>query len=169
MEPEDCNMPQLVSQLRTAHFQSYLLSHGWVETSSRFVDHLRFEGDMHDGEGVYELYLPVSTSVPKYRTRLMRCITKLCGIEDREPADVARDIFAGEITNQEHDAPAGGTRLRVHNSGTGPLHLSIDEPEREHTLLAGEAIELICHVDAGSSIEIERGDATLLVRASSRG
>ena len=88
MSPEDCTMPQIVSQLKTAQFQSYLLSHGWVETSSRYVDHLRFEGDMHDGEGMYELYVPISTSVPKYRTRLMRCITKLCGIEDREhPGD----------------------------------------------------------------------------------
>jgi hypothetical protein len=165
MSPEDCTMPQIVSQLKTAQFQSYLLSHGWVETSSRYVDHLRFEGDMHDGEGVYELYVPISTSVPKYRTRLMRCITKLCGIEDREPAEVARDIFAGQAAEQEKKTPAVLTRLRVQNSGTGPLRLSIAEPTREHTLLAGEAIELNYDAGAGQSIEIDRGDGTLIVRA----
>jgi hypothetical protein len=158
-------MPQLVAQLKTAQFQTYLLSHGWVETSSRYIDHLRFEGDMHDGEGVYELYVPISTSVPKYRTRLMRCITKLCGIEDREPADIARDICSGAAADELNKAPAALTRLRVQNSGSGPLDLSIEEPARQHTLLAGEAIELNCDIAAGKTIEIERGDATLIVRA----
>jgi hypothetical protein len=162
---DDCTMPQLVSQLKTAQFQTYLLTHGWVETSSRYIDHLRFEGDMHDGEGVYELYVPISTSVPKYRTRLMRCITKLCGIEDREPADIARDIFAGPAAGESTTMTVAVTRLRVQNSGTGPLRLSIEEPSRDHTLLAGEAIELNCDVGAGQSIELERGDGTLVVRA----
>src|SRR6185436_13958654 len=94
MPSDECSIQQLVAQLRTAHFQSYLLSHGWVETYSSYSDQRRFEADMNDGEGVYELYLPASTDVAKNRTRLLRNIYKLCGIEDREPAEIAREMVA---------------------------------------------------------------------------
>src|SRR6476646_2613868 len=91
MSLDEGNIQQLVAQLRAAQFQSYLLSHGWVETSSSQIGQQRFEADMNDGEGVYELYLPSSTDVARYKTRMLRNIYKLCGIEDREPAEIARD------------------------------------------------------------------------------
>src|SRR5262245_51312819 len=94
MASDDCSMQQLVAQLRTAHFQNYLLSHGWVETSSSYADQRRFEAAMDDGDGVYEMYLPASSDVGKYQTRLLRNIYKLCGIEDREPAEIAREMVA---------------------------------------------------------------------------
>src|SRR5690349_20182049 len=97
MASDECSIQQLVSQLRTAHFQSYLLSLGWVETASGYTDRLRFETDIDGAEGVYELYVPASADVAKYRTRLLRNIYKLCGIEDREPADIAREMIADPV------------------------------------------------------------------------
>jgi hypothetical protein len=53
----------------------------------------------------------------------------------------------------------------VRNADSRPLKLRINSPPREHELLPGEAIELVCHVDADGLLEIERGDGSLIVRA----
>src|SRR5215204_394479 len=164
MSLDECSIQQLVAQLRTAQFQSYLLSHGWVETSSSYTDQLRFEADMSDGEGVYELFLPASSDVARYRTYLLRNIYKLCGIEDREPAEIAREMVADHPEAESPVVSAVGTRLRVHNSGSTPLSVSLDSPARKHTLYTNEAIELICA--HGESIEIERTDDAVLIRAA---
>src|SRR4051812_46796930 len=97
MPEDECSMQELASQLGTANFRGYLLSRGWVETPSRLVDQLRFEARMSGSADVYEMYLPASIKTAKYRTRLLRNIYKLCGIEDREPAEIAREIIAIRI------------------------------------------------------------------------
>jgi hypothetical protein len=164
MSPDECSIQQLVAQLRTAQFQSYLLSHGWVETSSSYTNQLRFEADMSDGEGVYELYLPASSEVARYQTHLLRSIYKLCGIEDREPADIAREMVADRPEIESPVVSAVGTRLRVHKSGSTPLRVSVDSPAREHTLYADESIEMIC--GRSESIEIERSDDAVVIRTT---
>jgi hypothetical protein len=164
MSVDECNMQQLVSRLRTVHFHSYLLSHGWVETPSPYVDQLRFEGNTIDGEGVYEMFLPASADVAKYQTRLLRNLYKLCGIEDREPAEIAQEIIASCAAAQSTDAAREATRLRVHNSGSNPLRVRINAPEREHILCANEAIELMCCIAAGETLGIERSDKALVIR-----
>src|SRR5437764_15356535 len=92
MSDTNGSLQHLLAQLGTAHFQNYLRSHGWVETPSRYSDQLRYEGNMNGGDAIYELYLPASADVGKYQTRLLRGIYKLCGIEDREPAEIAREM-----------------------------------------------------------------------------
>ena len=152
MSADDCSIQQLVAQVRTVHFESYLLSHGWAETSSGFAGKRRFEADMNDGEGVYELFLPASSDVAKDRTRLLRNIYKLCGIEDREPVDIAREMIASPSEIGPPVASVTGTRLRVNNSGSTPLLVRVDSPAHEHMLNAREAIDIICA--SGGSIEI---------------
>jgi hypothetical protein len=164
MSLDECSIQQLVAQLRTAQFQSYLLSRGWVETSSSQAGQRRFEADMNDGEGVYEMYLPASTEVAKNKTKLLRNIYKLCGIEDREPAEIAREIVASRVEAEPSPTSTATTRLRLHNSGSTPLQVSIDSPAREHTLYANEAIEVMCN--ASESLEIERSDSALVIRTT---
>jgi hypothetical protein len=164
MPADECSIQQLIAQLRTVHFQSYLLSHGWSETSSSVSDQRRFEADMNDGEGMYELYLPASADVAKDRTRLLRNIYKLCGIEDREPVDIAREMVASRTEACPPVAPVAGIRLRVNNSGSTPLLVRVDSPAREHMLHANEAIDLICA--SRESIEIQRTDHALEIRTA---
>jgi len=162
MPTDGCSIQQLMAQLRTTHFQSYLLSHGWVETSSSQAGQRRFEADMTDDEGVYEMYLPASTDVAKYQTRLLRNIYKLCGIEDREPADIAREMVADHTAVEPPIVSVVATRLRVHNSASTPMRVSVDSPAREHILYANEAIEMMC--GRSDSIQIERTDDAVVIR-----
>ena len=177
MANEEYSFRQLVSQVKIAHFKSYLLDRGWEERPSRYDDHVYFEGELHDGVHPYELYLPSSTDVPKCQTTLMRAFYKLCGIEDREPEQIARDVLASPSARAQVESktaanrPAAGasqTRLRVYNSGSSPLQLRIDSPLREHEMLPGEAIELVCDVATTGSLEIERDDTSLTILTSGR-
>ena len=168
MDGEMCDIRQLVSQLTTAHFRSYLLSQEWEEKPSRFADQLYFQGEVFDGESRYELYLPMPEA-PRYQTFVLRAIYKLCGIEDREPFEIVRDMLATPIVAPPIEELGGVARVRVRNSDSRPLQLRIDSPPRQHQLLPGEAIELVCHVGEGGMLEIERGDGSLLIRARERG
>jgi hypothetical protein len=168
MADVEYDIRQLVSRLKTAHFKGYLLSQGWQEKPSRYVDQLYFEGRIHEGGEPYELYLPGSMGGARYQTLVMRAIYKLCGIEDREPAEIARDMLASPIGVTQAGEFTEVARLRVRNSGFRPLHLEIGSPPREHEMLPGEAIELVCHVGAGELLEIERGDKSLIIRTPSR-
>jgi hypothetical protein len=158
------DIQQLVSRLQMAHFRSYLLARGWQEQPSRYLDHVYFETPMADGSGMYELYIPTSENVPKYRTRQMRAIYKLCGIEDREPYEITQDLLACDIS--EPAGPSAAiTRMRVQNVGSTVLHVRVSSPQREYELLPEEAVELKCEVPATSYLEIERGDASLTIVA----
>ncbi len=168
MSIDECSIQQLVAQLRITHFQSYLLNHGWVETPSRYADQLRYEGNMNDGEGVYEMYLPVSSDVAKYRTRLLRNIYKLCGIEDREPREIAREMVVRHEAVESREATRDVARLRVLNAGSKPLHVRIDLPTREHTLYEHEAIELTCRGAMYEILEIEQSENGLAIRTLPR-
>jgi hypothetical protein len=93
----------------------------------------------------------------------MRAIYKLCGIEEREPEEITRDLLASKISARRPAQAAGGSiRLRFVNSGSTPLQIRIDSPLREHELLPEEAIELKCDAPTGS-LEIERDDASLTI------
>jgi hypothetical protein len=164
MAGAEYDIRRVVAQLSAAHFRSYLLDHGWEETPCRFVDRLRFEST--DESDRYELYLPTSTEVPRYHTHVMRAIYKLCGIEDRDPAEIARDLFAGASV----DAAAAGLDsticVKVRNSASAPLRVQIGPPSREHTMLPGEAIELRCLLSPADALEITHGSQLLDIRAS---
>jgi len=169
MASEEVSIRQLMARIHIGNFRSYLIERGWEERPSRYEDHIYFQGEMHGGPDPYDLYLPVSVNVPRYQTTMMRAIYKLCGIEDREPQDIARDVIASKVAV---DRSAAGnpkkTRLRVCNSGSTSLRLRIDSPHREHEMLPGEAIELVCDVATTGSLEIEHSDGSLTVLTSGR-
>jgi len=158
----EVDIQQLVSRLEMAHFRSYLLARGWQERPSRYLDHVYFETPMADGSGMYDLYIPTSENVPKYRTRQMRAIYKLCGIEDREPFEITQDLLACDIS-EPTGPPAAISRMRVQNAGSTTLHVRISSPLREYELLPEEAVELKCDVSTSGYLEIERDDKSLTI------
>ena len=120
----NCTFPELFAQPRLGG------------NSEQLFRSIAFEGNINDGEGVYELYLPASADVGKYQTRLLRNIYKLCGIEDREPADIVREMVVRHEEVKSPAVAADATRLRLQNSGTKPMQVAVDSPKREHTLYA---------------------------------
>jgi hypothetical protein len=168
MASEEVSIRQLMSRVQVGNFKTYLIERGWEERPSRYEDHIYFQGKMHGGVDPYDLYLPVSANVPRYQTTMMRAIYKLCGIEDREPQDIARDVLASKSAADRSVGGEKKTRLRVSNSGINPMQLRIDSPRREHEMLPGEAIELVCDVAMTGSLEIEHGGGSLTIFTSGR-
>jgi len=170
MTEEQYDLREMVSRLKAAHYTGYLLGRGWQESPSRYKGHIFFTGKIHDHEDAYELYMPTPMNEGRYRNNLMRGIYKLCGIEDREPAEIVRDMLETKVAPPQVEAPSGGTaRLRVRNNGSTPLQLRIDSPAREHSMLPGEAIELVCDVNAVEMLNIERGEQSITIRAMPAG
>jgi hypothetical protein len=163
MASELYDIRQLVARLSTPRFRAYLTSQGWEEKPSRYVDHIYFEVKSDDGSDPFDLYLPVSAEVPNYHTRVMRAIYKLCGIEDREPLDIAKAVFACDPASDDRAGSLGKSYVRVRNSGTTPLQLRVDQPVREYLLASGDAIELNCQLTDARSLQIERGDSSLTI------
>jgi hypothetical protein len=168
MAGETNDIRKLTSRLQLAHFRSYLLGRGWEEKPSRFVDHVYFMVERQDDGGAYDLYLPATPEVPKYRTRQMRAIYKLCGIEDREPDEVTRDLLASDISERRPaQSPGGAIRLRIVNSGSATLAVRLDSPPRVLEIFPDEAMELKCEV-ADGCLEIERGDTSMAIITTPR-
>ena len=169
------NMSAAVSKLRTESFSVYLRSRGWRERRSYQQNRVYFEGEIHEGQEPYRLYLPASTDVPRYRVLMQRAIYFLCDVEDREPSEIVPDILAqpaeslaqpaesGREPAESGREPAEASRVRVKNSGNSPLRLVVKSRSGEHSLFPGESVEMICaHLGTGS-IDIEHSETTLII------
>lgn len=168
MADSQSDIRHLVAQLRTRHFRRYLLSCGWEEKASRYAEHCRFEVLANDGVDSFVLDLPMSADTRDYRSRIMRVLYKLSGIEDREPHEIAESVLACIGANESESESSEGACLKIRNSGHLPLQVEIDAPARKHELLPGEAVELNCVLSQGNLLEIDRTDAGLLIRAVAR-
>jgi hypothetical protein len=163
----DFNMPASIGRLRTEAVVVYLQARGWRRVDSRYADRVSYEGEVHAGGEPYQLYLPTSPSVPKYRTLLQRVIYKLSGIEDREPSEIIRDILAHlELADETRDsaAPAPAQSIRIRNSSTDPLRVRLDSRDQEYQLFPRESIELLCRSGQDGPLEIEHGGDLIWIR-----
>lgn len=169
MPSEEYDFRQIVARLSTSQFRNYLVARGWVEKPSRYVDHMHFEVTLGDPSICYELYLPVSADVPKYHTRVMRSIYKLCGIEEREPIQIARDLLACDVSCGPKGRVGDGViRVRLTNSRSTPIKIHVNAPRREHDLMPGEAVELMCKMSIEHGIEIALNDRMLTILTSNQ-
>lgn len=159
------SMPASMGRMKTEAIAGYLQSRGWKQVDCRYADRISMEGDMHGGGQPYQIYLPASPDVPKYRTLLQRVIYKLSGIEDREPPEIVRDILAHasarlipETARQQRQC------IRVKNSSSGRMRVRLASREQEYQLFPDESIVLVCHTSAEGALEIEHSDSLLLIR-----
>ncbi len=162
------NMPASMRQLHVEAVVFYLESRGWRQVDSRYVDRIYFEGDTHAGGEPYQLALPTSPSVPKYRTLLQRVIYKLSGIEDREPSEIIRDIIVSSqvppTTEEASELQRLEPCIRIRNAGSRPVRVQLDSREQEYQLFPQESIELLCRSQRAGAIEVEHAGDLIRIR-----
>ena len=153
------NIQSLFAQLRLEHFHVYLAGRGWCRDDSTVGDVARFE--LPDGDDdPFVLLLPVSSRLPQCEDLLQRAVFNLSGIEDRQPAEIARDLLTVDIGNQGDNENFGRPterpplRLRLQNHDLEPLSLEIASRGGGHALMPGEAIEIVVHSTEGEPVEI---------------
>ena len=168
MTQEQFSMQRHFPRVNIANVSAYLLATGWQRKASPYEKRIYFEGQVHDGGSPYQLYLPASDEVPKYRTLLQRAIYYLCGVEDREPNEVILDILnvsEQPLPNVTVDRPNLQV-VRVRNTSDSPLRLRLETRQREHELHPGESIELRCQASS-PCLEIEYGNEVVVIHEPS--
>ncbi len=160
------SMPASMQRIRTEAIVVYLESQGWKQRTCRYENRLYFEGEIHAGGQPYQLYLPTTPDVPKYRTLLQRAIYKLSGIEEREPSEIVRDIFARQERQDAAEASDLPQRhlIRIRNSGQNQLRIRVASRHDDYRLLPDESIELVYQRSGDGATEIEHTGTSIVIR-----
>ena len=135
------NLRTALTKLRPEHLVTYCLSKGWELAEQRTDGKVRLLGAAFEG-GRYELILP-NSDAKNFRTQIQRSIYKLCGIEDREPAEILQNIVTVcEKSAAQPVEKSDFQSLKLRNSTSAPLLIEIKSHGKQRELLVGEALEL---------------------------
>lgn len=86
------NIQEIFRALKPEQIRAYLLRRGWRPATSDSADQLAFEQEASDGDEPARLWLWVSESHPKFRSRLPNVIFTLAVVESREALTIAQEI-----------------------------------------------------------------------------
>lgn len=161
----DVNIQSLFARLRMEHLLVYLTSKGWNSAHEVRPDRVRFE--LEDGENPFVLILPKSNQSMHAHSLLQKAVFSLSGIEDRQPADIMRDILSAS----PGDGPSGKLRQRIrlrvcNNDLEDPLTLRIASRATENVLMPGEEIEIV--VDQPDETSLQIGFSKTNIRINDR-
>ena len=153
----EVNIQTLFAQLRLEQMLAYLPRGGWYGAPERNADRIRFE--RANGHTPFVLLLPRSNRSRNAKRLLQTAIYTLCDVEDRQPAEIIRDILAAEIAQAhiEHIPPgtsANEFRLRLSNDNALPIMLHVAERPGGCLLMPGESIEFVTQPPEGGSLDI---------------
>lgn len=157
----DTSIQTLFAQLRVEHLLIYLTSKGWKSAPEMRGDQVRFELD--DGDNPFVLILPKANELIHCQTLLRRAVYNLSGIEDRQPAEIIRDVVAAS----QCDTPAGTARqpirLRLCNDKSHQtISVRIASRATENVLMPGDAIEVVVQADQ-DALQIGFGESSIRI------
>lgn len=158
MIPGEVNINTLFAQLRLEQMLAYLPTTGWYDSEEGHAERIRLHranGD--DGNPPFVLLLPKKNSTAQARRMFQAAIYTLCDVEDRQPAEIIRDILAMEVPTavaKPAAGKAGEFRLRLSNDFSASLVLEVAERPGGCLLMPGEAIEFVTQPPEGGSLDI---------------
>lgn len=150
------SIQQIFSSIRIEQVCLYLHRTGWTQSVNG--GRLDFEKILIPSEGASRLFLPASSSHPRFRSLLPNLIFSLSILEQREPIEVAGEIASlttaesAEINPPPLAAGMSG-HLYLRNSSAFPIEIELDEGLSRHQLPAGEEL-LIARAESDCVIEI---------------
>jgi len=158
----DMNIQSLFSQLRVEHLLVYLPSNGWRSFQATCEDLVRFE--LPDDIDPFVIELPRSNASAQCRKLLQHAIYNLSGIEDRQPAEIIRDVLAVNTKGVSETRTQPSVRLRLCNRRSAhPISLQLASRETENVLLPGEAIEVLVSPAEEGLIQVDFGDCKVQI------
>jgi hypothetical protein len=158
MIPGEININTLFAQLRLEQMLAYLPTTGWYDSEEDHAERIRLHranGD--DANPPFVLFLPKKNSSTQARRMFQAAIYTLCDVEDRQPAEIIRDILAVEVPAAAATPTGikpGEFRLRLSNDFSTPLVLQVAERPGGCLLMPGEAIEFVTQPPEGGSLDI---------------
>jgi hypothetical protein len=131
---------------------AYLPGGGWYGASEDNANRIRFERE--NGETPYVLMLPRTNKSPNSRRLLQAAIYTLCDVEDRQPAEIIRDILAMQVVKAVPAKEPQGFRLRFCNDNAEAVVLQVASRPGECLLMPGEIFEFVTHPLEGGTLDI---------------
>ena len=155
MIPGEINIQTLFAQLRLEQMLAYLPAGGWYDAEEGNADRIRFQRTNGDnGNAPFVLLLPRTSTAPQSRRLLQAAVYTLCDVEDRQPAEIIRDILAVQVATtpaKTSVSKAGEFRLRLSNDFSAPLVLQVADRPGGCLLMPGEAFEFVSQPPEGGS------------------
>jgi hypothetical protein len=144
----------LFAQLRVEQMLGYLPAGGWYGAPEGNADRIRFE--RANGETPFVLLLPRTNQSPNSRRLMQAAIYTLCDVEDRQPAEIIRDILAVEAAAPMKSSVSrtGQLRLRLTNDNEEPLVLQVAARPGGCLLMPGESIEFVAQPPEGGILDV---------------
>ncbi len=91
------NLHKYLSTITIQQLKAYLAKDEWQEHTAD--GRLNFEKELEPGEPQV-IFVPVERSHPRFRSFLQNLMFSLSVIENREPADIAKDIASSKVPSQ---------------------------------------------------------------------
>jgi hypothetical protein len=158
MIPGEVNIQTLFAQLRLEQMLAYLPATGWYDSEEDHPERIRLHCPSGDiGDTPFVLFLPRTNKAPQARRMFQAAIYTLCEVEDRQPAEIIRDILAVDVAPAAAKSVAsksGELRLRLTNDSSEPLVLQVAERPGGCLLMPGEAFECVAQPPEGGSLDI---------------
>jgi hypothetical protein len=158
MIPGEVNINTLFAQLRLEQLLAYLPEMGWYDAEENHAERIRLHrNNGGDGNPPFVLFLPKANSAPQARRMFQAAIYTLCDVEDRQPAEIIRDVLAVKVVAtpaKDLAKRAGELRLRLTNDFSAPLVLQVAERPGGCLLMPGEAFELVAQPPEDGSLDI---------------
>jgi hypothetical protein len=157
MIPGEININTLFAQLRLEQLLAYLPETGWYDSEENHAERIRLHranGD--DDNPPFVLFLPKTNTAPQARRMFQAAIYTLCDVEDRQPAEIIRDVLAAKVTAAPKTLAGklGELRLRFTNDFSTPLVLQVAERPGGCLLMPGEAFEFMAQPPENGCLEI---------------
>jgi hypothetical protein len=140
-------MHDILSRMTIAYMRHYLLTKGWRDVSTG-SERLSFEGPIHDGGKPYLLWIPASANQRGATSQIQNTLFALSSIEDREPREIAAEIFAiAEIAPSRPQPNEGWSPVHFRNEGVRAVVIEVGGiPTSVRVEPGGE-----CRIECGAS------------------
>lgn len=158
MIPGEININALFAKLRLEQLLAYLPTMGWYDAEENHAERIRLHRANGDGGNPpFVLFLPRANSAPQARRMFQAAIYTLCDVENRQPAEIIRDVLAAKVATVPSPASTDTVRrlrLRFTNDFSIPLILQVAKRPGGCLLMPGEAFEFVAPPPEGDSLDI---------------
>jgi hypothetical protein len=158
------SIQRVFSSIRIEQVCLYLHRAGW--TKSLNGERLDFEKTADTSQETSRVFLPASSSHPRFRRLLPNLIFSVSILEEREPIEVASEMASLTTDEPAAISPALPTsemieRVVLRNSSAAPLQIIVGDNLVPHQLLAGEEL-LVARNHSACVIELTSNSAIRL-------
>lgn len=135
------NIQVLLDEIKVEQVQAFMLAAGWELGDSEHDEVRAFVRTVEDGQ--QRLWIWNSTSHPKFRSRVQNLIFTLAVQHDREPIEIANEIYDATAPAEEQSAAPAAfapVQIGIRNATDQDVELELSQPAPRSLVLASHEV-----------------------------